>query len=173
MMYAQKSVVIATAAALLAAPACGGGSWGSKSPGTESSGSNGPVSEGIGDGPGDDTTVQIGGKTYKVGDEIISDGAWGTYCASVDSTGTPDYPSYRHYAVVRDNNEHSESDQNCGTTVLWFSSFLRSGQRAQSQIFDGIQVSTHTGDPAGYSFLWIRNTAPSSFGNVMGFALGY
>lgn len=121
-------------------------------------------------------TVEFGGETYQVGDRITYNGDVGEYCGSVASDGTPDYPSYSHFAVMMESPKYSEAEQDCAKVLAWFETFVRSDQAARIQIFNDVSVDTKTapeGESSGYSFFWVSSRTSSPYSGVKGFALGY
>jgi hypothetical protein len=115
------------------------------------------------------------GKTYAVGDSISWGGNTGTYCATVDSTGTPDYPNIRHFAIANSRDLGDvHSDDTCSSVIRFFQDFIAAKSNAGG-MWHGIAVdinSGYSGQLGGYSATWIAGY-DSPYGKPKGFAAGF
>lgn len=149
------AVTLCCAAGLLLVAGCGGG---------------GPSAGGGPNGPG--------GKTYALGDRIAAGEQLGTYCGTIGSTGTRDFPNVRHFAIAKSSDPLAEG--NCSSLTQFFTDLV--GSKAgvvvpanSTYMFEGQNVTkldARAGELGGYSVHYIGGYK-SRFGKLTGFAAGF
>jgi hypothetical protein len=115
-----------------------------------------------------------------VGDEVHLQGVTGSYCATVDSGGTRDYPKARHFAIA--NVSGFQDDANCDTVVSFFKSFISAAANVSVHdstqgglIWQGMKVnpaSGYAGQLGGYEANWIA-LSTTQYGKMHGIAAGF
>jgi hypothetical protein len=117
------------------------------------------------------------GKTYEVGDPLAFGAEQGTYCGTIESPGTPEYPDIRHFAIGITSHEVM-SDDDCSVIVQFFRDFIAAGVSMGSSstfMWNGIRVAAvtgYSGQDDGYHATWLAGYS-SPYGKMDGYAAGF
>lgn len=115
---------------------------------------------------------------YALGEEVSLGTNDGTYCATLDSDGTPTYPGARSFTVAVA--DHPLASTDCEPVVRFFKDYLAAGAPmtpvvAMSQTFNGVIVADEAGfadRPPGYTFVTLGAAEAKPYGEDMrGFAI--